>query len=384
VNSSVLNGRRVERFAQLLDEADGVRRHHHGRSTLDDEMSNLVSLGHSLTAATPEVHIRDEFRRDLRAMLIATAERDGIGSTAVAEPAVGRARVTAAGTSRSGARSLLPKQLQPRPKTSGPRITTRRGRTRGAILVGLAVGTLALSGISAASGDAQPGDALYNVKRQAENAQLLVAGSNSSKGQLYLQFAQRRMNEAESVRTSSHLLTGVLGDMDSQTTLGVRLLFTDAVKHHDLGELKIIDDFVTAQEAQIPQLEQGLVDPSRSRVLTSFNLLNAIHTRSADLHKAFACATSTVNRPADNLGAQLVCPESSPVTPNSTPGGKSGGKTTTTKPGSHTSTNTPSGVVSPASTPATSSGNDTATTPNSSPTSDGGLLGDVERLLGGL
>ena len=54
----------------------------------------------------------------------------------------------------------------------------------------------AVSGMSAASGDAIPGDALYGVKRSTEQAQLALAGSDVSRGQLHLEFARTRLAEA--------------------------------------------------------------------------------------------------------------------------------------------------------------------------------------------
>ncbi len=55
---------------------------------------------------------------------------------------------------------------------------------------------MAVSGISAASENASPGDALYGVKRSTERAQLAMAGSDVTRGQLSLDFAQTRLTEA--------------------------------------------------------------------------------------------------------------------------------------------------------------------------------------------
>ena len=80
MSRTVLHHRRAERFAQLLDEADGGRRHHL-RSPLDAELTRLVELRRQLSLAAPEVRPDPVFRAELRAVLIATAERDGIGVT---------------------------------------------------------------------------------------------------------------------------------------------------------------------------------------------------------------------------------------------------------------------------------------------------------------
>ena len=48
---------------------------------------------------------------------------------------------------------------------------------------------MAVSGMSAASENAMPGDALYGVKRSTERAQLALASSEVNRGQLFLDFA---------------------------------------------------------------------------------------------------------------------------------------------------------------------------------------------------
>ena len=148
MNFDFLDRRSAERFAELLDETSGSRRHH-ARGPADEELAELVAIGHSLSAARSGVQVDPEFRVGLRAMLVATAERDGIGATA-----------TDAETD-AGGHDAVP---QPRGGffTSG---LGRRIRARGVIVIGVAAGAMAVSGISAASENASPGDALYGVKR---------------------------------------------------------------------------------------------------------------------------------------------------------------------------------------------------------------------------
>jgi hypothetical protein len=392
VSSSVLHRRRSERYAQLLDEASGARRHH-ARSSVDDELNDLVELSHRLTAATPEVTVRPEFRSDTRAFLMAVAERDGIGKTATTEPAVGRAQVVvgrAQVSARAGVRNLV------RPKAAASRITTRRGRARGAILVGLAVGTLALSGISAASGDSKPGDALYGMKRQAESAQIAVS-SGDAKGNYYLSFARQRLIEAGEISYSSKLFTSTLADMDSETTQGARILLTAATRHRDTAALSSVNDFVADQKRQLNALllHVPVGSPAYTRLLTSEGLLNRIGVRGATIKQALACRSTTIGFTTE-LGPELLCKEAAQVAPNSAP--KSGnGKSSSSKPGQKasesTTPETTAGSTSPStstSAPATATSTpaapaSTTAAPAATPTTDdGGLLGDVQHLLGGL
>ncbi|GAA2377453.1 hypothetical protein GCM10010170_082380 [Dactylosporangium salmoneum] len=252
------------------------------RSTLDDSLTDLVSVGQRLGELPVRVEAQQEFRDGLRAMLMATIEREGIGATAK-EPEPEPVR-------RLGLRSLR------RPAGSRPAVS-RRTRTRGAIVVGLAAGTLALSGMSAASGDAIPGDALYSVKRSTEKAQLALAGSDISKGQLYLEFARTRLDEAQAVKDPTGL-SSVLDDMDGETLEGVRLLTATAMAHKDPAALDAIDGFVTNQRGAAEKLKASATDdPARARATKSVTLLDEIDRRSKALRPLVKCGSTAVAGP---------------------------------------------------------------------------------------
>jgi hypothetical protein len=303
------------------------------RTTLDDSLSDLVSVGRRLGELPIRVEAQQEFRDGLRSMLMATIEREGIGATATApEPEP---------TRRTGLRSLR------RPAGSRPAVS-RRTRTRGAIVVGLAAGTLALSGMSAASGDAMPGDALYSVKRSTEKAQLALAGSDISRGQLYLEFARTRLDEAQAVKDPTGL-SSVLDDMDGETLEGVRLLTATAVARKDTAALDAIDGFVTNQRGPAERLKSGASGDARTRAAQSVTLLDEIDRRSKALRPLVKCGSTAVStadtlgpvpvsnacRPANKSsngsgGQQQQVPGTSAT--NNTGGSGTGGKTATTAP----------------------------------------------------
>ncbi|NES12479.1 MULTISPECIES: DUF5667 domain-containing protein [Micromonospora] len=267
MDSDLFSRRRAERFAQLLDEANGGRRHH-VRSRADDELAALVAVSQRLTADRPTVEVDAEFRTGLRAMLVATAEREGMGAPAKAET----------GAAATGVRgSLL------------PAMTGRRARARGAILVGIAAGAVALSGISAASENALPGDALYGMKRSTERAQLALASSDLSRGQLFLDFARTRLNEAVTVRGDRLGYSAVLDDMDSDTRQGVRLLATVAAQRSDPAGLDAIDAFLTGQRRAVSGLLDRADHVERERTRQSLALLDAAGKRADGLREAIAC-----------------------------------------------------------------------------------------------
>lgn len=282
MDSYLFSRRRAERFAQLLDEANGGRRHH-VRSRADDQLNVLVALTRRLSAESPAVEADPEFRAGLRAMLLATAEREGIGTPAdESEPA--------------GQRGFL------------PNATARRARARGAIVIGVAAGAIAVSGISTASENAVPGDALYGMKRSTERAQLALASSDLSRGQLFLDFARTRLGEADALRGDPLAFAAVLDDMDSDTRQGVRLLTTTAVQRSDSAGLDAVDTFLTGQRRAVDDLLDRVGRAERERVHRSLALLDAAQKRSDALRSAIDCGLPAPAA-SDALGpAPATCP----------------------------------------------------------------------------
>ncbi|MEU8424375.1 DUF5667 domain-containing protein [Micromonospora sp. NPDC048835] len=287
MDNTLFSRRRAERFAQLLDEANGARRHH-VRSRVDGQLAPLVAVGQRLSVDPPAVEVDQDFRTGLRAMLLATAERERLGSTpaAVDEPA----------TATTARGRLL------------PAVTARRARARGAILVGIAAGAIAVSGISAASENAVPGDALYGMKRSTERAQLALASSDISRGQLFLDFARTRVGEAAKLRGDRIGYSAVLDDMDADSRQGVRLLTSAAVQRAEPGSLDTLNAFVSSQRRAV----RGLLDEStrvdRERTQRSLLLLDSIRERSDDLRAAIACGLPAPAA-SDALGpAPNACP----------------------------------------------------------------------------
>ncbi|WP_433344830.1 DUF5667 domain-containing protein [Micromonospora sp. CA-111912] len=275
MDSDLFSRRRAERFAQLLDEANGGRRHH-VRSRADDQLAALVAVSRQFSADPPTVEIDTGFRTGLRAMLVATAEREGVGVTATGSTEAGPAgHRGAVGAGQRG--SFL------------PAVTARRARARGAILVGVAAGAIAVSGISAASENAVPGDALYGMKRSTERAQLALASSNLSRGQLFLDFARTRLDEAAALRGDRLGFEAVLDDMDSDSRQGVRLLTSVAAQRTDPAGLDAVNTFVTGQRRAVGDLLDGASRAERDRVRRSLALLDAIRKRSDALRAAIDC-----------------------------------------------------------------------------------------------
>jgi hypothetical protein len=317
VNASVFHRRRAERFAQLLDEAGGARRRH-VRSSSDQELTDYVDVSHQLARIDVGVQADPEFRDGLRAMLMATIERDGIGVTAVDS---GEPQDLAATRHR-------PDGVVARMSW----IPVRSRRARGAVVLGLAVSTLTVSGMSAASGDAVPGDALYGMKRSTERAQLALASSQVARGQLFLDFAKTRINEATAMRGDVPALSGVLDDMDNETRQGVRLLTTSALDRRDPAVLDAIEAFSTGQRKTMTGMLGAVSGGARARTVGSLALLDQINRRVSGLRGGLRCGDVESGR-TDELGpvprycgAQGPNRRSEPGTrgPTDVPNGRSG------------------------------------------------------------
>jgi hypothetical protein len=196
-------------------------------------------------------------------------------------------------------------------------------------VIGVAAGAMAVSGISAASENASPGDALYGVKRSAERAQLAMAGSDVTRGQLSLDFARNRLTEAAAMAGDDSEFGSVLNDMDNSTRKGVSLLTTSAVAQHDTKPLTTVDNFAASQQRTLSPVLGRLSDTNRTRALTSISLLESVQQRVDNLRGGLSC-TSVSPLGSDVLGPKLRDCANEPnddSTPNR-PAGHSGKLTT--------------------------------------------------------
>lgn len=275
--------RRAERFAQLLDEADGGPRHH-VRTDVDHELAALVAVGQRVSSAPPVVDVDVVFRSELRARLLATAEREGIGT--------GREPVR---------QPFRPTTERPARRLALPRFNGPRARARGAIIIGIAAGAIAVSGISAASENAMPGDALYGMKRSTERAQLALTGSDLNRGQLFLDFAHTRLAEAAALRSDPVGFAAVLDDMDADTRQGAKLLATSAAQRQDGPALDAIGSFLAGQRRQLSALGAGAGPSQQERADASVSLLDQIKSRTDALRAGMACGVEPSVR-VDDLG----------------------------------------------------------------------------------
>jgi hypothetical protein len=263
--------RRAEEFAAKLE----------GRAVPSGSGENapLLDLSARLRAMELGADVDPLFRDRLRTRLLAVASVQGVGGEAQGRP-----------TRRE-------RHHQPQASNRVPR--------RIALAASTVTAVVALSGISMASGGANPGDTLYSVKRSREAAQLALARSDSSRGQLLLQFARTRLVEAITVRDNPAELDRALDDMDANTRAGMTELSTAAMDNADRTPLDIVDEFVAVQRRQlIAGLIIELPQDQRTRPLDSLTLLEQVRQRSAKLRPGVRCNSHFAGlAKTDTLGA---------------------------------------------------------------------------------
>jgi hypothetical protein len=135
-----------------------------------------------------------------------------------------------------------------------PRSRLSRRLAVGGLSVGVAAG--AFGGVAAASTNALPGDTLYGLKRGMEDLKLDMAGSDASRGKVYLDMAATRMQEArrlmdrgrggtlddESVSEVRKALSG----MHQEASEGHRLLSRAYAKDGSLQPMAVLNSFAAA------------------------------------------------------------------------------------------------------------------------------------------
>ncbi|MDA1362001.1 DUF5667 domain-containing protein [Glycomyces luteolus] len=271
--------RRAEEFARLLDSEDPSLPHQRGSADTSDASSEafaelvgvterLGGLSEQLMAATrPSQHWQDATRR----RLMAVAAEEGIGVTA-------RARASAAVPETTRA-PVLDDMFPRRP----------RGGRRLAIVAALLTGTVAVSGVSAASGDALPGETLYGVKRSTERAQLALAGNDLGRAQLYLEFARTRIQEASEVVGDDAAVASALSDATGELRSGTALLGEIAVESGDPAPLDYVDLFTNEHRWVLEDLVAELDGEALTAGEELVAVLEAAAVRSVELRGALDC-----------------------------------------------------------------------------------------------
>jgi hypothetical protein len=240
VIGSASTGRRAHAFAQLLDDDEAAAEGPVAGSA-DAPTAAALSVARRL-AALPRPALSDETRAAQRARLTAAAEAAAATATAAPETATApttpplpeqhheqhhqrRRRPTSRGLHRAIPVPVAAfGRLRPRTRLS-------KGLAASSLTMGVAAG--ALGGVAAASTDALPGDTLYSLKRGMEDLRLDFAGDDVDRGEVYLDRAATRLNEAR--RLMERARAGVLDADDvDEVRRALSSMRDDAAEGHRL------------------------------------------------------------------------------------------------------------------------------------------------------
>jgi hypothetical protein len=227
-------------------------------------------------------------------------DADGADATAVHAPDIARSR-HASRHSRSS---------RPAGRASGstaPRARSLRRRVAAVVTASL-VALLALAvGGDLASRSALPGDALYALKRAAEEVGLATTFDEQARAQRHLELATARVGEVEQLvaRDSATgvdpaLVEDAITGFESSTGEGSRALLAaqDASGPAVLGDLQA---WASEQAARLSALRSALPAPAVGDVDSSIALLDRLVGRTAALEARSSC-TEVTSSVVDDLG----------------------------------------------------------------------------------
>ena len=173
---------------------------------------------------------------------------------------------------------------------------------------------------------ALPGDALYGVKRTAEEAALGLTFDAESKAGKHLEFATARVAEmtllASRYPNPADAPVGgyltALTDFDTDAAAGSRALIALGTST-DGSQLTTLHDWATDQHAQLTGLAPRLPGTARDRLADSDDLLVRIATRATELSARMRCYQITSGE-RDDIGARAATSQCEPSAEQPTDG----------------------------------------------------------------
>ncbi|MEU8700574.1 DUF5667 domain-containing protein [Streptomyces sp. NPDC048680] len=246
--------RRANAFAQAVEEQSlrGAAAVQPEEPAEPADRGTLLALANGL-GELPKPVLDPEVKVVQRAQLVAAMEAMFAAGGASAAPTVPEQR-------GKGAHRASPlRKLRPRSRWT-------KGLAAGGLTVGVAAG--AFGGVAAASSDALPGDSLYGLKRGMEDLHLNLAGSDTARGEVYLDQASTRLSEARRLMERGraadldHEQLGevrrTLNGMTHDATEGHRLLHAAYQRDGAIGPIQTLDSFSRSHRASWTSLRDRL------------------------------------------------------------------------------------------------------------------------------
>ncbi|MGY1684005.1 DUF5667 domain-containing protein [Geodermatophilus sp. SYSU D00867] len=231
-------------------------------------------------------------------------------------------------------------------------------------VAGAALAVTALGSLVALSTDAEPGDALYALKRGTEQTQLALAGDE--RGLTLLEFATTRLQELGDLvedgaaTPPADLVVDTLATMDAQTTEGAALVLTQAVAGRDAAPLAVLAGWAEDQGSGLAGLQDALPADAGTAATRSLEVVSEVGTRAAELRTALDCPAGPAVSGADRFGPL-------PVACGATPAPPTAGSGTTAPAPAGPGAPTPDQPAAPSTQPAPPPAGSGTTAPSSAP-----------------
>jgi hypothetical protein len=249
-----------------------------------------------------------------------------------------------------------------------PRTRLTKGLAAGGLSVGVAAG--AFGGVAAASSDALPGDSLYGLKRGIEDVKLnYLADGDSERGQVYLDQASTRLNEARRLMERDRA-----GQLDHESLGEIRRALSGM--RHDVSEgHRLLHEAYQRDPGSLGPI-QALDAFSRSHREAWGALRDRLPVQLGDVSQEVSSVFDAIDQEVAPLQSLLPKP---PSQSGKSGGGGGAGQRQGSGPGSSTSSSGSDRPAPPSNTGGDSTdGRDPGSgnpKPSASGTSDDGLLG---------
>lgn len=278
--------RRRDRFAALAEASAPMD------VTPDADLEHLERVRKAVEGVSPAPFPGGRYDEQLRLRLVASVERQGDVTTPQPDAAPPQSHAT-------------PRELRRPP----PRLRAwwkRRGRLHTVtVMVTTAALGVALAGATATS--YTPGSPLYGVKRGVERVELSWTHSDLGRGTLLLTHATRRLWEAGKAIGQPDTLKGLLGDMDSATVEGTRLVTTVALDTGDTAPLETLNEWQAHQQQELEALLHRGQRRATVHASNSLALLQRLSERVGELDRGVRCGSPVLA--SDELGpVPKACP----------------------------------------------------------------------------
>lgn len=226
--------------------------------------------------------------------------------------------------------------------------------------VGVAVATGSVGGIAIASSGALPGGSLYSAKRMFERLQLSLSGSPTDQGRQYLQLADTRLTEIDTLLSAEDTdlpgsptagyLDQSLTDLQSAIGTGGDELLGQVGANGDQTALHALSDFLLTERQRVADLAWQLPAQLQDRPARIVALMDGLYQRLQQLAARPAAGASpavSATPGPQSTGAHTTAGSGAQPEPDGTARGTAPSSATATGTGPSPTPTPPTGPLPP-------------------------------------